>query len=394
MPVPTIITYRDAIQHLVLYEDALGEEAQQGRARAAVQQAYRELALEHRWRYLLKHHRITVEDKYETGTVTYTASSRTVTGSGTTFPSWARYGSIIFDDDTVIYRVSTRASDTSLTLESDFAPAADKASGTYTLYRTIYPLPGDFYRLEEVFDEQVWKTRYVEPSEWLRLHRHIPKGGRPWYWTLMGCADAFGTMAIHFYGRVETTQTFDMIYSKMPRRLKYDGYAYYSSQGDATLTAATRAETTATVDGVSLEEDVVNAMLRTAMSGATKPPGGTAAVERFAEQKVIRARGTSTTMTVGSAWEFTKASNHFTISDPVDLPEYLLNAFYRGCEYEMTILQQKGGPAEAKAEKAYHWAVRRARAKDGSELATTESSFASGWRDPSWQFITGTITQN
>jgi hypothetical protein len=392
MPVPTIITYRDAIEHLVAYEDALGEEAQQNRARAAVQQAYRELALEHRWRYLLKHHRITVEDKYTTGTVTYTASSRTVTGSGTTFPTWAAYGSIIFDGDTVIYRVSSRSSATALVLESDFAPAADKASGTYTLYRSIYPLPGDFYRLEEVFDEQVWRTSYVEPSEWLRLGRHIPRGGRPWYWTLMGCADAFGSMAIHFYGRVETTQTFDFIYSKMPRRLKYDGYAYYSSQGSATLTAAARTETTATVNGVSLEEDVVNAMIRTAMTGATKPPGGTAAVERFAEQKVITARGSDAAVTVGSAWEFTKASNHFAISDPVDLPEYLLDAFYRGCEYQMAIMQQSKGRAEALA--AYHWAIRRARAKDGSELPTAESPFSRGWKDPSWQFITGTITQN
>lgn len=391
MPTPTLITYRDAIEHLVTYEDALSEEAQQVRARSAIQEAYREVGMETTWRYFQQHHRISTSDQYTTGTVTYDSDTKVVTGSSTSFPTWARYGSIIFSGDSVIYRVATRNSATSLTLETNFAPTADKSSGTYTLYRSIYPLPGDFYRLEEVFDEATWKTTYLEPSDWLELHRHIPRGGRPWYWTLMGDADMFGSMAICFYGRCDTGQSMDFIYSRMPRRLKYDGYAYYSSQGNATLTAAAQGDTVATVDNVSLETDVVNAVLRTAMTGATKPPGGMSAMERYAEQKVISVRDSASQVTVSSAFEFGYASTHFTISDPVDLPAYLLDPFFRGCEYYMALLQQKKDRREAYD--AYQMAIRRARGKD-IQVPPAESALAtSRWRHPSWQFLTGTITQ-
>lgn len=72
---------------------------------------------------------------YSTGTVTVVAG--VVTGSGTTFPSWAADGEIVIDD--VSYTVSTRDSDTQLTLDDTSVAAA---SGTnYTLQQVDYVLP-------------------------------------------------------------------------------------------------------------------------------------------------------------------------------------------------------------------------------------------------------------
>lgn len=368
------------------------QEAESARAREAIQAAYSDLALDYPWRYLARHDRIIVEAEYDTGTVDYVASTRTLTLTGGTWPDWARYGRILIGTDTVLYKMAERTSDTVATLETNFAPASDASSQTYTLYRGVYPLPGDFRSLIEVLDEQVWRTSYVEPDEWMRLERHVPRSGWPFLWTLMGAPDLFGSMALCFYGQVDTAQTFDFIYQRQPRRLKYDGYAYYSSQGTNTLSSAAKGATTAQFTGTSLQEDVVNAMLRTGMAGATGPPGGRGAAERYAEQKVITARGSTTEVTVGSAFEFGKATTHFAISDPVDLPEYLLEPFYRGCEYQMALRQTPRKTATA--EKAYWSAIRKARQRDlmlpapGSPL-----DGPAGWRDPHWTFLTGTITQ-
>jgi hypothetical protein len=203
--------------------------------------------------------------------------------------------------------------------------------------------------------------------------------------------DLFGSMGIGFYGRVETAQTFDFIYSRQPRRLKYDGYGFYSSQGSGTLQTATKGTTTAAFEGVSLEEDVVNCVLRTAMAGATKPPGGMGAAERYAEQKIVTVRDSSVALTVSSGFQFQKASNHFTLSDPVDLPEYLLDVFERGCEYQLAILTKSQD--RLALERLYRQGIRRACGRN-LMVPSPVSPFEDGWRDPGWVLLTGTITQN
>lgn len=392
MPTPNLRTYRDAIDHLVVYADALGQESEQDRARQAVQAAYLDLALEDEWKYLTKHDRLNVSAKYSTGTVTYTASTRTLVFSDGSVPTWARYGRILIGSDTNVYRIAERSDASTCTLETNFAPVDDASEQTFTLYRAVYPLPGDFYRLEEVHDEPTWRTSYVEPSEWVRLERNLPRVGSPFRWTLIGGDDTFGSMALGFYGRIESAQTFDFIYSRTPRRMKYDGYKYYSSEdGSAAINSYTRNDTSVVFDEVSLERDVVNCVLRTAMSSASKPPGGIGSYERYAEQKIITVRDSTSTVTVGSAFEFSKSSAHFTISDPLDLPSYMLEAFWRGCEYQMEL--RRGGEAEnvSLAEALYSKAVKKARARN-SMMPPPVSPFEAGWKDPSWVFLTGTIT--
>lgn len=83
---------------------------------------------------------------YATGTVTVVAG--VVTGSGTTFPSWAADGEFVVDG--ISYSVSTRDSATQLTLDDTSVTAA--AGSVYTLQQVDYTLPelfggflGDLY---------------------------------------------------------------------------------------------------------------------------------------------------------------------------------------------------------------------------------------------------------
>ena len=75
---------------------------------------------------------------YSTGTVT--VASGVVTGSGTTFPSWAADGELVIGG--VSYTVATRSSATSLTLDDTGVTAA--AGSTYTLQQLDYQLPDLF----------------------------------------------------------------------------------------------------------------------------------------------------------------------------------------------------------------------------------------------------------
>lgn len=83
---------------------------------------------------------------YSTGTITVVAG--VVTGSGTVFPSWAADGELVVDS--VSYAVSTRDSDTQVTLVDTSVTAA--AGSAYTLQQVDYTLPelfggfrGDLY---------------------------------------------------------------------------------------------------------------------------------------------------------------------------------------------------------------------------------------------------------
>ena len=80
---------------------------------------------------------------YSTGTLS--SSGTTVTGSSTVWSAafvsrYLRVGS-----NTFFHRISTRTSDTSITIEQAL-PSDAAAGSTYTIFRHVYSLPSDFGR--------------------------------------------------------------------------------------------------------------------------------------------------------------------------------------------------------------------------------------------------------
>jgi hypothetical protein len=80
---------------------------------------------------------------YSTGTVTIVAGA--VTGSGTTFPTWAADGDLVVDG--LAHRVSTRGGNTALTLADTTVSAT--AGSSYSLVQARYTLPQSFSQFEE-----------------------------------------------------------------------------------------------------------------------------------------------------------------------------------------------------------------------------------------------------
>jgi hypothetical protein len=90
----------------------------------------------HQWSFLRPLTTLTTSASYSTGTVTIV--NGVVTGSGTVFPSWAAQGEITVGGNT--YTISTRDSDTQLTMD-DTSSDNDVAAGTsYQLGRPTYDL--------------------------------------------------------------------------------------------------------------------------------------------------------------------------------------------------------------------------------------------------------------
>lgn len=288
---PLVHTYYDAVQHLCNWAGALASEAEQDKARAAVQTAYRELYQENkRWSYFARVRRIAIVAPYSTGTITFDltggSSERLVTLSvAGTWPSWAAGGRIQFSGDDNVYRVASRLGNNTLTLDSEFCPDADVAAlTTYHLDRCVYNLPAGCRSIDRFRDESKgWLASYVTPEEYLDLERNIDQSGKPFFWTIAGNPDEYGSMAVHLANRPDAADTLDFLCYVAPRDITFDGYGLYSSQAAARLATATG--TAATFTGVSLRTDVVGAMLRLSDTGATKPPGGRQSASQFTEQR-------------------------------------------------------------------------------------------------------------
>lgn len=90
----------------------------------------------HVWSFMQpKYMSFALNQPYSTGTITIAAG--VVTGSGTSFPSWAAEAELVVDG--VSYSVATRSSGTSLTLDDTSVTVA--AGSSYTLQQVDYLLP-------------------------------------------------------------------------------------------------------------------------------------------------------------------------------------------------------------------------------------------------------------
>jgi hypothetical protein len=115
----------------------------------AINEALFWLASEYPWPHLYEEYQITLYAPYETGTVSITSGSATVTGSGTTFPSWAASAWLYVNN--VFLEVSTRDSNTQLTLTETY-DAASLSGETYKLFYSEYTKPAGLLGIQRFLD--------------------------------------------------------------------------------------------------------------------------------------------------------------------------------------------------------------------------------------------------
>lgn len=377
MPQLGLMTYKDVVDQML---DFVGTNAEQKATRdlkRAVLEAYREVASAHSWSFLRKHHRMNVVAPQSTGTITYThtggSSERLVTLSGSTWPTWATYGTLRVND--IDYEVDEYLTSTTITLRSSSNPGANVAAGTaYTLYRDSYTLPSDFVALNAPSREDFFGgLEYVSAGDWLAQRRSNYSAGEPSSFAIFGDPNVFQGLQIAFWPTFGTAQTVDFIYLRQPRDLTVFDHK------DGTVSVVS-GSTTVSGTGTNFTSSMVGSVIRL-YKDSTLHPTAVWGDAPYAQERTILAYTDGNTIRVDAAINTGYTGVKYNVSDPIDLQKEMLNAFLRCCEQMLTSNRsmKEWMPRQA----AYERALRDARSADRRYLDHQYmGGEAGGWSGP------------
>ena len=376
MAAPLILTYADLIQRGIRFLRHRGKSADAGPkdaalwqadVRSCIQNAYRELATRRSWSYFWKPGRINLVATYSTGTVVfdYTGGTyeRQLTLTTGTWPSWAVYGTIRIGS--VNYIVEDRKSDSVVTLDAQVNPGADVSSTTYEIFRSVYTLPSDFVAIATPTLEGNWcGAEYITPEEWHSQERNNYSTGNPTHFTIARDPSLIGSMAAFLWPAPSTAESWDFMYQAIPRPLKHAGYDTNDCRGHVSVT-----DDSAAVTGydTSFTSDMVGCIMRISES-STDIPSAMDGHEPPAEERVILTYTSSTSVTLDAAVSQTLTKVRYSISDPIDYEQTMIDALQRCMEKHIIALFGMEGYSSAleRANAAYILAAER-----DSRLTTT-----------------------
>lgn len=351
-----MLTYSDLIEHAVDCLGGAADNREQSFIRRAVFNAFQRIAYHPRgWRYYIRRARVNLNALYSTGTVAYTASTRTLTLTDGIWPSWAALGEIRINS--VIYEVESRTSDSVIVLKELNAPAANISSTTYELFQSIYPLPADFQDVLIVESQNNWFQRYVTPEQWFTMQRTHGATGTPQYWTVLGDnnASTYGRKAIHVYPSPTSAEPLEFLMRRTPREMRYSGQETAAFTGTITISAGAAA---VTGTNTTFAARMVGSVLR--VTDGASVPTGLGGLEPYTEEFVIAARSSATAITLASNAVSAYSGAKFRISDVVDAADCMIPAIKRAVEYELAILNNKSDAALGRAQKLYNEELIRA----------------------------------
>lgn len=355
MPSLNLLTYRDAVMHLVDYLGANPRPEAIRNSKTAVLNAHREMATAARWVFYYTHGRVNTVASYSTGTIAYDSATRHLTLTSGTWPSWSAYGTVVILN--VSYEVASRVSDSIITLSTNSNPGADIAAGTsYVIFRDTYPMPLDFVAADGFMNQGNFTLPvYVHVGAWLDHQRLSKQPAIPRIYTFRGDPHYQGALGVSFYPPPDTIYQYDFIYQRRPRQLK----VYEENTGTVTVSSGS-----ATVAGSDTAFDAthVGAVIRFS-ANATDAPEGLAWSTPYYRERVITAVTDASTLTLDTVMDVTVSGVKYVISDPVDIePGAMQTAFLRCCEKQEAIVRIMKNRADADA--AWKQALIEARESD------------------------------
>lgn len=363
------LTYFDAVESLIVSSYGGPQDAEQRDIRTAIHRAYDELTTIRDWSYYHVHGRIILQAPYDTGSVT--SSGVTVTLTGGTWPSWAATGAYLKVGEEIC-RVASRTSGSVIVLDSGLSLKADITSQPYTLYRTVYPLPADFRNLDEPSDEyNWWSGLYVTPDQAMKLERVSNSSGEPYHWTVIKDPDSTG-WAIKVIGYPTGTQTLDFTYRRTARPIRYSGHEAALRQG-----TISRSTTAVTGSGTAFAAAMVGSILRA--GDTTNVPGPIESLTPWVSEGKITAVGGSTGLTTEDSGTIA-SSTKYLITDPIDIAPHMHAAMDSACDYWLARIR---GTGEDKAFQLYQRDLRLAMEQD--QLAPLSGRSREVWHDGGWR---------
>lgn len=361
---PEIWTLQDTIERLLSPSDLVRGGRNYNLMMDAVQDAYRDLPKYHEWSYYKRTTGISTEASYSTGTVAYSASTRQFTLTGGVWPANAAYGVVKVDDN--YWEAWTRVSDTVLTMDPDFAPPSDIASGTtFTWFRDAYPFPSLTRKLGRLVagGSTKYQLQYVDAQSGHSLSRSsntVPTEN-PYCYTIRADKRYLNSLSIVFIPPPSTEASYTFHENPGGQPLTVDKL----STGLATVNGSPTATTTVTFDVGVLDSAIhLGCVLRLSSNGTTEPTtirGNGTTNNPFAIQRMIVSVDSATECTVDSEIAADYTDVKYTISSPLDIRyDSMLSCFWSLVAWEF---QQNAyadgkniGQAEYRFKKALEWA--------------------------------------
>lgn len=361
------VSYSDMVDLTLDYLGASADEQAVRDAKKAVQATHRELPTLGEWSFYLKHGRLNTVATYGTGTVAYTSSSRALTLTGGTWPTWAAAGEVRIG--VVSALVESRDSNSQLTLRSSLTFPDDIASGTaYTIYQDTYQLPDDFVTLDRPFAQEATCLEQTSYQDWLYSNRYRSSSGTPYTYTVSLDPERPGRFVVRFYPWPSSAQTIDYLYRGRPRELFFERV----TAGTATLTGSS---TTVTGSGTAWDSRMIGSLFR-ASATATDDVTGNYGLNPARFEAKITAVASTTSLTVDTAPTSSLSAVKYQITDPVEMDEGCLRTAYeKGCIAQVAVFRNKKEMASAKQE--YVQAVLFARDADSRYLQQRRA----GWSE-------------
>jgi hypothetical protein len=318
-----MLTYYDAVEHLITSSFGGPQDAEQTDIRTAIQRAYSELSTLRDWNYYQTHGRIRFAINW-LGTVTYTQSTRYFDlVSGDAFPANAALCRMRLDN--TVTKIASRVSNTRLQCDSILTPTTDLVNPTAaTLYQDTFPLPSDFRSLDSPIDHVAW-TRfiYATPDQAMKLENANNLAGPPHAWTVI--KDPSGTgWAIKVVGYPVANSNLDFTYRRLPRRLRISGHEASSRQGTVTISG-----TTVTGSGTAFTSAMVGSVLRVGTS--SESPGSDGSLTPYQGEAVIASVASATSCTLATS--LTASAAKYIVTDIVDMSTGMHNGFLSCANY-------------------------------------------------------------
>lgn len=309
----------DLVDHVIRYGGKDLSRATSTDAIGAARQACNVLATKWDWNWFRTTVTIPLDDDYSTGTIAYTASTRTLTLTGGTWPTWAIYGAVRLND--IDYEVATRSSGTVLILSANSYPDADIVAGTtFSIRRYSYQLPENFDSITSAVTqpdgaELTYRDMGEANAIWQRYY-----GGQ--CWTIASDRNAPGRSVIQFSPNVTTTNSIQILYKRRLSTLRYDNY----NKADDSRVAVAGAAVTGT--DTLFKSDMVGQVFRVSEDDITDPTGEYGN-NLYAHESLISAFTSVTAITLTTAITNALTRSKYIVSSLIDIrpgpmQEYLL----------------------------------------------------------------------
>ena len=312
-----MLTYYDAVEHLITSSSGGPQDAEQSDIRTSIQRAYSEFSTIRDWNYYQTHGRIKFSVNWY-GTVTYSQDTRFFNlVSGDAFPNNSVLSRLRINS--TVAKIASRVSDTRLVCDPVLTPSSDFLNATAaTLYQDTFPLPSDFRSLDSPIDHVAW-TRfiYVSADQAMKLENANNLAGPPHAWTVI--KDPQGTgWAIKVVGYPVENSNLDFTYRRLPRALRISGHETSSRQGTVTISG-----TTVTGTGTAFTQAMVGSVMRVGTSAEL--PGSYGSLQPYQGEAVIASVASATSCTLATSLTATAAK--YLVTDIVDMSNGMQNGF-------------------------------------------------------------------